>query len=78
VYERGRITPGGRFRHPGLLCAGAPVLAHEKTEQFRMFLDGKNVLIVDEVQQGRMIDHTSDCMPPPSGIRDQPIMGYRP
>ncbi len=34
-------------------------LAHEKTEQFRiLFLDGKNVLIADEVQQRGTIDHT--------------------
>ena len=34
-------------------------LAHEKTEQFRiLFLDRKNVLIADEVQQRGTIDHT--------------------
>ncbi|MEI6202255.1 MAG: DNA repair protein RadC [Enhydrobacter sp.] len=34
-------------------------LAHEKTEQFRiLFLDRKNVLIGDEVQQRGTIDHT--------------------
>lgn len=34
-------------------------LAHEKTEQFRiLFLDTKNVLIADEVQQRGTIDHT--------------------
>src|SRR5471032_947470 len=34
-------------------------LAHEKTEQFRiLFLDRKNVLIADEVQQRATIDHT--------------------
>ena len=34
-------------------------LAHEKTEQFRiLFLDTKNVLIADEVQQVGTIDHT--------------------
>ena len=34
-------------------------LAHEKTEQFRIFfLDRKNVLIADEVQQRGTIDHT--------------------
>ncbi len=34
-------------------------LAHEKTEQFRIFfLDTKNVLIADEVQQRGTIDHT--------------------
>ena len=34
-------------------------LAHEKTEQFRiLFLDRKNVLIRDEVQQRGTIDHT--------------------
>jgi DNA repair protein RadC len=34
-------------------------LAHEKTEQFRVFfLDRKNVLIADEVQQRGTIDHT--------------------
>jgi DNA repair protein RadC len=34
-------------------------LAHEKTEQFRiLFLDRKNVLIADEVQQRGAIDHT--------------------
>ncbi|MFZ5782335.1 MAG: RadC family protein [Pseudomonadota bacterium] len=34
-------------------------VAHEKVEQFRvLFLDRKNVLIVDEVQQRGTIDHT--------------------
>ena len=34
-------------------------LAHEKTEQFRiLFLDRKNVLIADEIQQRGTIDHT--------------------
>ena len=34
-------------------------LAHEKTEQFRiLFLDRKNVLIADEVQQIGTVDHT--------------------
>ena len=34
-------------------------LAHEKTEQFRiLFLDRKNVLIADELQQRGTIDHT--------------------
>ncbi len=34
-------------------------LAHEKTEQFRiLFLDRKNVLVADEVQQRGTIDHT--------------------
>ena len=34
-------------------------VAHEKTEQFRiLFLDRKNVLIADEVQQRGTIDHT--------------------
>ena len=34
-------------------------LAHEKTEQFRiLFLDRKNVLIADEVQQRGTVDHT--------------------
>ena len=34
-------------------------LAHEKTEQFRiLFLDRKNVLIADEVQQTGTVDHT--------------------
>ena len=34
-------------------------LAHESTEQFRiLFLDRKNVLIADEVQQRGTIDHT--------------------
>jgi DNA repair protein RadC len=34
-------------------------LTHEKTEQFRiLFLDRKNVLIADEVQQRGTIDHT--------------------
>jgi DNA repair protein RadC len=34
-------------------------LAHEQIEQFRiLFLDGKNILIADEVQQRGTIDHT--------------------
>jgi DNA repair protein RadC len=34
-------------------------LQHEKTEQFRvLFLDRKNVLIADEVQQRGTVDHT--------------------
>jgi DNA repair protein RadC len=34
-------------------------LAHEQTEQFRiLFLDRKNILIADEVQQRGTIDHT--------------------
>lgn len=34
-------------------------LAHEKTEQFRIFfLDRKNVLIADEIQQRGTVDHT--------------------
>lgn len=38
-------------------CEGA--MAHETTEQFRLlFLDRKNVLIADEVQQRGTIDHT--------------------
>jgi DNA repair protein RadC len=38
-------------------CAGA--MAHEKQEQFRLlFLDKKNHLIADEVQQKGTVDHT--------------------
>lgn len=34
-------------------------MAHERTEQFRLlFLDRKNVLIADEVQQKGTVDHT--------------------
>ncbi len=38
-------------------CAAA--MAHEPTEQFRLlFLDRKNILIADEVQQRGTVDHT--------------------
>jgi DNA repair protein RadC len=38
-------------------CSGA--MAHEKQEQFRLlFLDRKNNLIADEVQQKGTVDHT--------------------
>ncbi len=49
-------------------------LAHEKTEQFRiLFLDRKNVLIADEVQQRGTIDHTpvGHCDPRSPGDRSQ-------
>ncbi len=44
---------------PALLAYVSAAMAHETTEQFRLlFLDRKNALIADEVQQRGTVDHT--------------------
>ena len=66
LRETGRRLAQRKVRHRPVLtnwrqlvdyCHTA--LAHEQIEQFRiLFLDGKNILIADEVQQRGTIDHT--------------------
>ncbi len=66
LHESGRLLAERKVKDMPVLtnwqslldyCHAA--LAHEKTEQFRiLFLDRKNVLIAEEVQQRGTIDHT--------------------
>lgn len=66
IHAAARIITGGQVREKTVLCSWKQVLeycraamAFEEREQFRiLFLDKKNRLIRDEVQQVGTVDHT--------------------